>query len=74
MNDSTVTELRETERRCLRKFNARAAKLMQANPQLNIDIARGKAIEAMPNTTATFLQARSHLTMMGVRPLSFNEV
>lgn len=73
MNDELET-LRDTERNCLHKINVRARKLMAADPRLTPAIARGKAIEEMPNTAARFLQARSTLGMMGMRPLQFDDV
>jgi hypothetical protein len=64
-----IESLRAEEGRCIDKFRRRAAKLRAATPRLSPSVAMAKAIESLPNCTHSYLQARSHLTMLGVRPL-----
>ena len=72
--NSDLEVLRSTERECINKFNARAAKLMAADNRLPIEVARGKAIEQMPNTAARYSAARQRLSAALIRPLRFDEV
>lgn len=70
---ASIAELRDEEKRCMAKFDARARKLMERDSRMSIDVARGKAIEMLPRCAAHYLEARSRLTLMGIRPRIFDE-
>jgi hypothetical protein len=65
----TTEQLQAEEARCIAKIEARADRLMREDPRLARSIAIGRAIESLPKCAANYLQARSHLTMAGIRPL-----
>jgi hypothetical protein len=69
-----IESLQSEERRLLRKFDARAARLVRADPSLTPSIARARACEQMPNCMHKYLETRAVLTQMGVRGLTFDEV
>ncbi len=72
---SDLESLRDAERECLRRFNARATRLVaQSGGRLTMDIARGKAIEQMPKTCRRYEEVRQRLVAAMARPLQFHEV
>jgi hypothetical protein len=62
----SIAELQEVERRCLKKFRAKAAALRSADPTLSVQIAFARAVEALPKTADAYQHARQRLQWMGV--------
>jgi hypothetical protein len=63
--DMDVETLRETEARCIRKFQQKASALRATDPRLDAGLARAKAYEALPKTTAAYLNAVQRLQHAG---------
>jgi hypothetical protein len=63
-----IEELREIEARCIAKFKQKAASLRAADPRLDPGVARARAYEALPKTTAAYLEAVQRLQFMGHMP------
>jgi hypothetical protein len=66
---SSLQDLQQTEADCLRKFRARARRLMAADPKLKKDIAFAKAVHELPKTANLYQRTRHLLAMAGVRAL-----
>jgi hypothetical protein len=60
-----MSDERQTEIECLRKFRARARKLMQANRQL-MPAAIARACAEMPRTMNKYQHARAVLGSRGI--------
>jgi hypothetical protein len=69
----SLDELQSIEAECLRRFRARARKLMVETPGLKRDIAFARAVEQMPRTAYRYQYTRHLLAMAGVRALPLFE-
>jgi hypothetical protein len=72
MND--ISSLRQVERACLEKLDAKARQLMAADPRLSLEAARGKAILAMPNCSAKYQRCQWQLQACGLRGMTFKDL
>jgi len=73
MHPETISDLRDIERECLRKFRARAKKLAAANQELSRENAFAKAVTAMPKTAGRYTHAVALLKLNGLYSLPLFE-
>jgi hypothetical protein len=66
--DFDTESLREIEAVCIQKLSRKAKALCQADPALNPGIARARACQLLPKTTARYLECTQRLTYSGHQP------
>jgi hypothetical protein len=65
----SVEELQSVERQCVAKFRAKASEIRAQHPELSVQIAYARAIQALPKTADRYSEVRQLLQWRGVAAL-----
>jgi hypothetical protein len=65
----STAQLQEIERQCIAKFRQKAAQIRSERPELTVQVAYAKAIQALPRTSDRYQGIRQILQWRGVAAL-----